>query len=113
MNTEGSYLEGLETALSKDRDQPYILRLYVGGASPKSFQAIKNIKNICERYLAGKYELNIIDVYQQRQTAAGEQVVAAPMLVKHSPLPSRRLIGNLSNTQRILHVLGVTRRSAL
>ncbi|SRR6266481_6045041 len=111
MTTEGS-LEAFERTLSERRGQVYTLRLYVGGASPKSIEAIRNIKTICERYLAGRYDLNVVDVYQQPQRAADDQVVAAPTLVKHSPLPSRRLIGNLSNTKRILHVLGITEMRA-
>jgi circadian clock protein KaiB len=106
VNSEDS-LEALERALSERRGQVYVLRLYVGGASPKSIEAIRNIKTICEQYLADKYELNVVDVYQEPQRAADDQVVAAPMLVKHLPLPTRRLIGNLSNARRILHVLGV------
>jgi circadian clock protein KaiB len=107
VNTEGCDPEALARTLLERREQVYILRLYVGGASPKSIEAIRNIKTICEQYLAGKYELSVVDVYQQPQRALGEQVVAAPMLVKHLPLPSRRLIGNLSNAKKVLHVLGV------
>src|SRR6267142_762275 len=86
----------------------FVLRLYVGGTSPKSVQAINNIKKICEEHLAGQYDLEVVDIYQQPQVAVYEQVVAAPTLVKQSPPPLRRLIGNLSNTRQILQSLGLS-----
>lgn len=85
-----------------------MLCLYVLGASTISIEAINNLKKFCEQYLAGVYELTVVDVYQQPERAAAEHVVAVPMLVKQSPHPLRRLMGNLSNTTRMLHVLGVS-----
>lgn len=100
--------ERLECASSASVGQIYVLRLYVSGASPKSLQAIRNIKDICERYLAGGYELEIVDIYQRPERAGRDQVAAAPMLVKQSPLPWRRLIGTLSNTKQVLRALGLS-----
>lgn len=107
MKSEEDTLKEFEQALSERGEQVYILRLYVSGASPKSAEAINNIKNICEEHLPGRYELEVVDIYQQPRLVAGEQVVAAPMLVKKSPLPLRKLIGNLSNTREILQGLGL------
>ena len=80
----------------------YILKLYVTGATPNSVRAINNIKAICEKYLKNDYELEIIDVYQQPLIAKSEQIIALPLLIKLSPLPLKRLIGNMSDTQKVL-----------
>jgi len=80
----------------------YILRLYVAGKLPKSVRAIANIKKICEENLQGRYELDVIDLYQQPQLAQGEQIIALPTLIKKLPLPLRRIIGDMSNTERVL-----------
>jgi circadian clock protein KaiB len=70
--------------------------------TPKSTQAIANVKRICNEHLAGRYELEVIDIYQQPKLAKGEQIIAAPTLIKKLPLPLRRLIGDMSNTERFL-----------
>jgi circadian clock protein KaiB len=80
----------------------YVLRLYVAGQTPKSVDAITNIKKICEENLKGRYVLNVIDLYQQPQLAKGEQIIAMPTLIKKLPLPLRRIIGDMSNTERVL-----------
>ncbi|QKG55782.1 circadian clock protein KaiB [Hymenobacter sp. BRD128] len=85
----------------------YVLRLYVAGATPNSTRAVRNIKEICEQYLAGRYVLRIIDMYQQPQLAGEEQIIAAPTLVRQQPLPRRQLIGDLSNRATVLAVLGI------
>lgn len=85
----------------------YIFRLYVTGATPNSLRAISNIKSICETYLSGNYSLEIIDVYKYQEQAAQEQIVALPMLIKIGPLPQRKLIGDLSNTKKVLEVLNI------
>jgi circadian clock protein KaiB len=85
----------------------YSLRMYVTGASPNSAKAISNIKNICETHLSGMYELEIIDIYQEPLKAQTEQVIALPMLVKSSPLPFKRLIGDMSDTKKVLRALGL------
>lgn len=85
----------------------YVLRLFITGATPNSLRAVANIKEICEDHLKGKYSLEIIDVYQQKTVAAQEQLLALPLLIKKYPLPERRLIGDLSNTKKVLNALGV------
>ena len=84
----------------------YVLKLFITGASPNSSRAINNIKNICETHLAGNYNLEIVDVYQQPFLAKDEQVIALPMLVKSSPMPFKRLIGDMSDTAKVLKGLG-------
>lgn len=91
-----------ERAAAESSKQKYVLRLYVAGATPQSSRAIVSIKQICEEHLQGRYDLEVIDLYQQPALAAGEQIIAAPTLIKKLPLPLRRLIGDLSNTERIL-----------
>lgn len=85
-------------AASQDQAK-YILQLYVTGITPKSSRAIANILKICEENLAGRYELEVIDIYRQPK---GEQIVVAPMLIKKLPLPLRRLIGDMPDTERFL-----------
>ncbi len=80
----------------------YILKLYVAGQLPKSVIAIANIKKICEENLQGRYELEVIDLYQQPHLAQGEQIIAVPTLIRKLPPPLRRIIGDLSNTERVL-----------
>ena len=90
-----------KAAAGRDRAK-YVLRLYVAGMTPKSTRAIANIKRICDEHLAGRYELKVIDIYQQPKLAKGEQIIAAPTLIKKLPLPLRRFIGDLSDTERII-----------
>ena len=80
----------------------YVLRLYITGSTPQSLRAIANIKNICEVHLKGQYELEVIDLYQNPALAIGEQIIAAPTLIKKLPLPLRRIIGDMSNEDRVL-----------
>jgi circadian clock protein KaiB len=100
-------LSEFEDALAKREGEAYVLRLYVSGATPRSTEAIAKIKNICDEYLPGHYDLEVIDIYQQPHLAVQEHIVAAPTLVKESPGKLRRMIGNLSNTRLILQRLGV------
>jgi len=78
------------------------LILYIAGVTPRSTNAIINIKKICEKYLKGRYELEVIDIYKQPVLAKGEQVLAVPTLIKKLPLPLRKFIGDMSDTERIL-----------
>lgn len=80
----------------------YILRLYVTGMTEKSTQAIQNIKQLCESCLQDHYNLEVIDIYQQPALARDDQIIAAPTLIKKLPLPLRRLIGNLSDKEKVL-----------
>jgi len=88
----------------------YVLRLYVTGTTRNSERAIVNIRKICEEHLRGRYDLAIVDVSQQPTLAEGEQIIAAPTLIKKLPLPLRRFIGDMSQTERIL--LGLELRKA-
>lgn len=89
--------------------QVYILRLYITGMTPNSKRAVANVKKICEEHLAGRYELEVIDIYQQPSLAAGDQIIAAPTLIKKLPFPLKKLIGDMSNTEKVL--LGLDLRS--
>lgn len=95
-------IEKLEQALQKSAGGKYLLKLYVTGLTPASTRAITNIKKICEEHLQGRYELEVIDIFQQPVLAKGEQIIAAPTLIKKLPLPLRKFIGDMSNTERIL-----------
>jgi circadian clock protein KaiB len=83
----------------------YVLRLYVAGSTPQSSRAITNIKTICETHLKGRYSLTVVDLYEQRERAREDQIMVAPTLVRLSPQPIRRLIGDLSQTERVLTAL--------
>jgi circadian clock protein KaiB len=83
----------------------YVLRLYVTGMTPRSSRAIANAKAICDEHLTGRYDLRIIDVYQQPVQIQGDQIVAVPTLVKQLPLPMRRIVGDLADTDRALVAL--------
>ena len=91
-----------EKAVGLKDDRKYVLRLYVTGTTPKSISAIRNIRKICDEHLKGAYDLEVIDIYQQPVLAKGEQIIAAPTLLKKLPLPLRRFIGDMSNTEQIL-----------
>jgi circadian clock protein KaiB len=89
-------------------DHPsYVLHLYITGATPNSTRAVRNVKEICEKYLKNRYQLVIIDIYQQPALAEQDQIIAAPTLVKKTPFPVRRLIGDMSDRERVLSGLGI------
>jgi circadian clock protein KaiB len=89
--------------LVADLAQPiYLFRLYVSGTSPRSAVAIMNVRRICDQYLPGRYELEVIDVYQQPSVTKTAQVVAVPTLIKELPFPPQRFVGDMSNTERIV-----------
>ena len=90
------------TAPRKAASSRYILKLYVAGQSAKSVNAVANIKKLCEAHLQGRYVLDVIDLYQQPQLAQGEQIIAVPTLIRKLPSPLRRVIGDLSSTERVL-----------
>jgi len=95
-------LEAFERAAIEDASRSYVLRLFVTGTTPKSIRAITNLRRICEEYLDGRYELEVIDLYQQPELAEGNHIVAAPTLIKKLPEPLRRIIGDMSDTDRVL-----------
>ena len=101
------------TALSAQAtsDEKYVLRLYVAGATSRSRRAILNINAICMEHLQGKYDLEVIDIYQKPALAKDEQIIAAPTLIKRLPLPLRRIIGDLSDREKVLSALGLNRET--
>jgi circadian clock protein KaiB len=91
-------------------DEPiFVLRLYVTGKAPNSLRAISMIREVCEECLEGRYQLQVVDIYQQPALAEGDHILVAPTLVRKAPGPLRRLIGNLANRERILTGLGLQR----
>jgi circadian clock protein KaiB len=96
--------------LVADLAQPsYLFRLYVSGTSSRSKLAITNLRRICDQYLPGRYELEVIDVYQQPGKTKLAQIVAVPTLIKELPFPSQRFVGDMSNTERIVVGLNLRR----
>ena len=96
-----------ERAAADQSQVKYVLILYVAGMRPRSQRSIDNIRRLCEEHLAGRYELQIIDIYQQPALAEGAQIIAAPTLVKKLPLPLRQIIGDMSDDGRVLVAMGV------
>jgi circadian clock protein KaiB len=88
----------------------YSLHLYITGATPNSTRAVRNIKEICEQHLKGRYELVIIDIYQQPELAQQEDLIGVPTLIKRRPGLVRRLVGDLSDHERVMKALGIVRR---
>jgi circadian clock protein KaiB len=101
---------GLDAAAANPDRVCYVLRLYVTGTTRNSERAIVNIRRICEEHLRGRYDLEIVDISEHPTLAVGEQIIAAPTLIKKLPLPLRRFIGDMSQTDRIL--LGLDLRKA-
>jgi len=102
--------EAFEMALQETDPGNYVLRLFVSGMTPNSLKAIENIRKICTEHLEGRYQLEIIDIYQRPIFAKEGQIVAAPTLVKELPLPLRKFIGDMSQTERILLGLDVRKK---
>jgi circadian clock protein KaiB len=90
-------------------DGHYNLRLYVAGKTPKSVSALANLKKICEEHLAGRYRIEVVDLLENPQLAAGDQILAVPTLVRRLPPPLKRIIGNLSDSERVLVGLDLRR----
>jgi circadian clock protein KaiB len=105
-----SELIGIDQMMPEERDVGgeavddghYNLRLYVAGNTPKSAAALMNLKQICEQHLAGRYRIEVIDLLENPQLAAGDQILAVPTLVRRLPPPLKRIIGNLSDSERVL-----------
>ena len=100
MSEDSFFQKSAQTGKAK-----YVLRLYVAGSTPQSSRAITNIKAICETHLKGRYNLTVVDLYEQQECANDDQIVVAPTLIRQSPLPVRRLIGDLAQTGRVLAAL--------
>lgn len=99
----------LDKGIKKDKSRKYVLHLYVAGLSPKSQRAISNIKKICEKHMPGRVSLSIQDIYKNPRIARDGQILAAPTLIKELPLPLRRFVGDMSDTEKLL--LGLDLRS--
>jgi circadian clock protein KaiB len=97
-----SGLEEYEDSLREADGQTYVLKLYITGMTPNSKRAVENVKKICEEYLKGRYILEIVDIYQQPALAENGQIIAVPTLIKELPAPFRKLIGDMSNKEKIL-----------
>ncbi len=95
-------VELFEAAIKDAKHKSYLLRLYVAGHTPKSTRAIVNIKKICEEHLKGRYDLEVVDIYQQPVLAKGEQIIAAPTLIKKLPPPLRKFVGSMADAERII-----------
>lgn len=102
--------QAFESALNKD--QNYVLKLFVSGMTSSSIKAVQNIRKICQEHLQGRVELEIIDIYQQPDRAKQEQIVAVPILIKKLPAPLQQFIGDLSNTPKILVGLNLIPKSS-
>src|SRR4051794_30990353 len=84
-----------------------VLQLYVSGMSPKSMEAIENIKRLCDEHLKDAFELEIIDIYKNPEVATQQQIVFSPSLIKNLPLPRKTLVGNFSDTEKVIKALGI------
>ena len=98
--TSGAEL--LEKATRQAQRQKFVLRLYIAGMTPRSREALRTVSEICEEELAGRCELEVIDLYEHPTLAQGEQIVAVPTLIKELPLPLRRFIGSMADKEKIL-----------
>jgi len=104
---------GGDTAVAskrKRRSDEWILRLYVAGQSVRSAAALRNLEAICEKHLAGRYRIEVIDLLKHPQLARGDQIVAVPTLVRHLPPPMKKIIGDLSSEERVLVGLDLRQR---
>jgi circadian clock protein KaiB len=103
---------GFDTSTADEDTGYYHLRLYVAGQTSKSLAAMANLKRVCEEHLAGRYEIEVIDLLKNPQLAAGDQIIAIPTLVRKLPAPLKRIIGDLSNTEKVLVGLDVRPKAA-
>lgn len=101
-NDPNNVYDDFEKALADSKDTHYVFRLYVAGSTQKSANTILKLRQVCEEYLKGRYELEVVDIYQQPSVAKTDEVIATPTLVKRLPLPIRRIIGDLTEKDRIL-----------
>jgi circadian clock protein KaiB len=87
---------------SKKAGPRYLLRLYITGQTPRSLRSVENLRALCDKHLAGRFDLEVVDIYQQPAMAAAGQIIAAPTLIKSMPLPLRRLVGDFSDQNRVI-----------
>jgi circadian clock protein KaiB len=106
-NESSETTKKFEVLAAQAKNTLYVLRLYIAGNSPRSAQAVANIREICESRLKGRYQLEVIDIYQQAALAKGEQIIAVPTLIKSLPHPLKRIIGDLSKTEKVIFGLDI------
>jgi circadian clock protein KaiB len=99
-----------QRALDRGSSERYVMRLYVAGNSLRSRAAIENVRRVCDEYLCGRWDLEVIDIYQDQVRSRDDAVIAAPTLVKFEPLPRSRIIGDMTRTEKVLAGLGLTPR---
>ncbi|ERT08715.1 kaiB domain protein [Lyngbya aestuarii BL J] len=99
--------EVFEKVLQEKKEVHYTLHLYIAGTALQSIVALKNLQKICDEYLAGRHELEVIDIYEHPERLQAENIVAIPTLIKVFPEPSQRIIGNFSDKQKVLTALGL------
>ena len=105
----GEDLDELERIAKESREGTYKLRLYVTGSTPRSVKAVSNVRAICDEHLAGRYDLEVVDLYQRPELAREEQVMAAPTLVRELPEPIRKVVGDMSDEDKVLYSLNIER----
>ena len=103
----------IDLAMAESGRDKYLLRLYITGTTSRSVLALTNLKKICEEYLEGRYELEVIDLYRMPSLAKDEQIIAAPTLIKKLPLPFRRIIGDMSDVEKVLMGLDLRKLKSL
>jgi len=96
--------------VNEEPDEQYVLKLYVAGQTPKSLAAFANLKKICEEHLQGRYIIDVVDLLEKPELAEGDQIIAIPMLIRNLPEPIRKIIGDLSNTEKVLVGLNIMQR---
>ena len=96
---------------AKDNPERYSLRLFTSGTTPRSTKALRNLREICDTNLKGKYDLEVIDIYQEPGRATESDIIAAPTLIKEEPLPVKRIVGDLSDRPKVLYYLAIAGRS--
>ena len=99
----------MKTGRRKSRQELWILRLYIAGQSARSASALRNLEEVCEEHLSGRYKIEVVDLLKQPQLARGDQIVALPTLVRRLPPPMKKIIGDLSNQERLLVGLDLRR----
>ena len=99
-----------EELASQPSEERYLLRLYISGLTPRSTEALTTLRAICEEHLRGRYELEVIDLYQHPERADGDQIIGTPTLIKQLPQPLRRLVGDLADVERVLIGLNLRKR---
>ena len=107
---DGGATERFEQMASRPNEERYVLRLYISGLTPRSTEALATLRALCEEHLQGRYQLEVIDLFQHPELAEGDEIIATPTLIKELPAPLRRLVGDLSDVERVLVGLNLRKR---